>query len=78
MVIDVFLKIGSGLGFERRASELNRRMTLVVLSNYATPTMRRMCLEMGANKVFDKSEESEELIEFCVDLARTHIAPHTH
>lgn len=69
VVIDVFLKSGSGVGVLRRARAMNRTMTLVVLSNYATPTMRRMCLDLGATKVFDKSKELDELIQYCTDLA---------
>jgi DNA-binding NarL/FixJ family response regulator len=42
---------------------------LVVLSNYATPDMRRKCLQLGADKVFDKSNEIDGLISYCSDLA---------
>jgi DNA-binding NarL/FixJ family response regulator len=69
VIIDVFLKSGSGLGVLQYASALGRKMTLVVLSNYATPAMRRRCLDLGATKVFDKSRELDELVEYCVDLA---------
>lgn len=41
---------------------------LVVLSNYATPEMRRRCLALGADRVFDKSAELEDLIAYCEDL----------
>ena len=71
VVIDVFLKSGSGVGVLRRAREMDRKMTLVVLTNYATPTMRHACLDLGATKVFDKSTELDELIEYCVDLAES-------
>jgi hypothetical protein len=42
---------------------------LVVLSNYATPDMRRKCLQLGADKVFDKSNEIDGLINYCAKLA---------
>ena len=42
---------------------------LVVLSNYATPDMRRKCLELGADRVFDKSNEIDALILYCCRLA---------
>lgn len=32
-----------------------QRMTLIVLTNYSTPSMRRTCLELGATKVVDRS-----------------------
>ena len=69
VIIDIFLKRGSGLGVLRAASELRRPVSLVVLSNYATPDMRRKCLELGANRVFDKSNEIDALIAYCARLS---------
>ena len=69
VIIDIFLKTGSGLGVLRAASALHRDMSLVVLSNYATPDMRRKCLALGANRVFDKSNEIDSLIQYCSRLA---------
>ncbi len=69
VIIDIFLKRGSGLGVLRAASELGKPMNLVVLSNYATPDMRRKCLELGASRVFDKSNEIDALILYCGRLA---------
>ena len=69
VIIDIFLKRGSGLGVLRHASELRKSMSLVVLSNYATPDMRRKCMELGASRVFDKSNEIDALIQYCSRLA---------
>jgi len=46
-----------------------QRHRMVVLSNYATPDMRRKCLELGADRVFDKSNEIDALIQYCGRLA---------
>jgi DNA-binding NarL/FixJ family response regulator len=69
VIIDIFLKGGSGLGVLRRASGLHLSTKLVVLSNYATPDMRIKCIELGADQVFDKSGEVEALIDYCERLA---------
>ncbi|MGK2897890.1 MAG: response regulator transcription factor [Burkholderiaceae bacterium] len=69
VIIDIFLKRGSGLGVLRAANDLGRPMSLVVLSNYATPDMRRKCMELGADRVFDKSNEIDSLILYCARLA---------
>ena len=69
VIIDIFLKTGSGLGVLRAASELRKPMSLVVLSNYATPDMRRKCIELGATRVFDKSNEIDSLMLYCERLA---------
>ena len=69
VLVDLFLAGGSGLGVLRGASLPPRRTRLVVLSNYATPDMRRRCLELGAERVFDKSGAIEELLDYCGELA---------
>lgn len=69
MIIDIFLKGGSGLGVLRAASVLHHPIKTVVLSNYATPAMRRKCEELGASRVFDKSSEIDALIDYCEQLA---------
>jgi len=69
VIIDIFLKGGSGLGVLRAAHELQPPMTLVVLSNYATADMRRRCEALGASRVFDKSSEIDALIDYCEQLA---------
>ncbi len=70
VIIDIFLKGGSGLGVLRSAGLLPASAArLVVLSNYATPDMRRRCLELGATRVFDKSNDIDELILYCGRLA---------
>lgn len=69
VIVDIFLKGGSGLGVLRAASGLAKRHNLVVLSNYATQDIRRKCLELGADRVFDKSNEIDALILYCSQLA---------
>jgi len=69
VIVDIFLKGGSGLGVLRHATGLQKGAKLVVLSNYATPDMRRKCLELGADKVFDKSDDIDALIQYCGRLA---------
>ena len=69
VIVDIFLKTGSGLGVLRAVNALVPRRNMVVLSNYATPDMRRKCLGLGADQVFDKSNEIEALILYCARLA---------
>ena len=69
LIIDIFLKAGSGLGVLRAARALPVRRHVVVLSNYATPDMRTKCLELGADRVFDKSNEIDALIQYCALVA---------
>ena len=67
LVIDIFLRRGSGLEVLRATSKLTKARK-VVLSNYATSDIRRTCLEQGADRVFDKSNEIEALVAYCAHL----------
>ena len=69
VIVDIFLKRGSGLGVLRAADRAQPSRTLVVLSNHATPEIRRKCTELGARKVFDKSNELDALMLYCERLA---------
>jgi DNA-binding NarL/FixJ family response regulator len=69
MIIDIFLKAGTGLEVLRQAKALRPQSRLVVLSNYATPDVRRRCVELGADRVFDKSAELEDLLAYCESVA---------
>ncbi len=65
IVIDIFLKAGSGLGVLARAADAGVTGRRVVLTNYATSDLRRKCRQLGADRVFDKSREVDELIAYC-------------
>jgi DNA-binding NarL/FixJ family response regulator len=69
VIVDIFLKSGSGLGVLRAQGRAAQPYKMVVLSNYATADMRRKCLELGAHRVFDKSTEIDALIQYCGQLA---------
>ncbi len=69
LITDIFLKSGSGMGVLQSANSLGLSCKRVVLTNYATADIRRRCLELGADRVFDKSNDIEALIDFCGHLA---------
>ena len=69
VIIDIFLRTGSGLGVIAAARRRRPDAALVVLSNYATDEMHERCLASGADRVFDKSREIDQLIAYCVALA---------
>ncbi|MBE7941385.1 MULTISPECIES: response regulator [Ramlibacter] len=66
-IIDLFLRGGSGLGVLESVRTRQRGQRVVVLSNYATTDMRKRCAELGADAVFDKSNEIDALIDYCVE-----------
>lgn len=67
-IVDLFLKSGNGInvlgGIKDRAPDKRA----IVLSNYASPPMREQCLANGADAVFDKSTELDELTDYLLGL----------
>jgi two-component system, OmpR family, response regulator len=66
-IVDLFLKEGSGLGVLAGCRNRSLRQKVVVLTNYATPEIRKRATELGANAVFDKSSELEQLFAYCAE-----------
>ncbi|VWX57902.1 Response regulator receiver domain-containing protein [Burkholderiales bacterium 8X] len=65
-IVDLFLKQGSGLGVIQACASRKATQRVVVLSNYATPDIRKRCAQFGVDAVFDKSNEIDALIDFCI------------
>ena len=65
-IIDLFLKSGNGLGVLEHISRYERPPRRVVLTNYSTADMRSRCRALGADAVFDKSTEIEDLVAWLV------------
>jgi two-component system, OmpR family, response regulator len=69
-IVDIFLKQGSGLGVLAACRDRRPDQQVVVLTNYATADMRKRCLELGANEVFDKSNDIDALIAYCTERCK--------
>jgi len=69
VIIDIFLRLGSGTDVLHSLHQRGHAATCVVLTNYATPDIRTRCLGLGAARVFDKSNEIDDLVAYCTDLA---------
>lgn len=69
VIVDIFLKQGSGLGVLKNLQDRRHELKAVVLSNYATPDIRRKCTDLGADRVFDKSDQIDDLITYCSGLS---------
>jgi two-component system OmpR family response regulator len=68
-IVDLFLKQGSGGGVLEACRDRGSDQRVVVLSNYATADMRKRCAQLGADAVFDKSNEIDALVDYCLQLA---------
>ncbi|MCZ8227654.1 MAG: response regulator [Burkholderiaceae bacterium] len=65
-IVDLFLKQGSGLGVLAACRDRPARQKVVVLSNYATADIRQRCAQLGVDAVFDKSNEIDALVDYCI------------
>lgn len=65
-IVDLFLKQGSGLGVLAACRDRPATQKVVVLSNYATADIRQRCAQLGVDAVFDKSNEIDALVDYCI------------
>lgn len=68
MVIDMFLREGSGVGVLRDCMNRRPDQVALVLTNYPTNEIRRRCADLGADGVFDKSLELDAFFERCLAI----------
>lgn len=66
-IVDLFLQEGSGLGVLAGCRHREPYQKVVVLTNYATPEIRRRAAELGADAVFDKTTELDALFAYCAE-----------
>lgn len=74
-IVDLFLRQGSGLGVLAACRARQPHQRVVVLSNYATPDVRMRCAQLGVDAVFDKSNEIDALVDYCIEQSH---APPAH
>jgi DNA-binding NarL/FixJ family response regulator len=65
-IVDLFLKQGNGLNILEALRARKPTQKMVVLSNHATNDIRWRCAQLGADAVFDKSTEIDQLVDWCV------------
>lgn len=70
-IVDLFLKQGSGMGVLAACRNRLPTQKVVVLSNYATKDIRERCAQLSVDAVFDKSNEIDALVEFCIQHGRS-------
>ena len=70
-IVDLFLKQGSGLGVLEACRNRKTHQKVIVLSNYATADIRKRCAQLGVDAVFDKSNEIDALVDFCIEQCRS-------
>ena len=69
VIVDIVLAQGTGFGVLSDPAVRRPGRQFVVLSNYATSEVSRRALQLGAQRVFDKSNDIEALVDYCRQIA---------
>ena len=78
LIVDLFLKGGSGMRLVQRVQRARSEQKIIVFSNYVNASVRKRCAQLGVDAVFDKSTEIDALVDYCshqCTLMETQSAP---
>jgi len=70
ITLDIQITSGRGIDLLRNIKKNKSQPIVIVFTNYTNPQYRKKCIEAGADYFFDKSSESEKLIEVLERLNR--------
>jgi two-component system, OmpR family, response regulator len=65
IIVDLFLKQGSGIHLAQHIQRARPAQRIVVFSNYVNASVRKRCAQLGVDAVFDKSTEIDALVDYC-------------
>ena len=65
LIVDLFLRQGSGMDLVQRVVPRLPDQRVVVFSNYVNAGVRKRCAQVGVDAVFDKSTEIDSLVDYC-------------
>jgi two-component system OmpR family response regulator len=65
VIVDLFLKQGSGIRLAQCIARKRPGQKVVVFSNYINASVRKRCAQLGVDAVFDKSTEIDSLVDYC-------------
>lgn len=69
-LVDLFLREGSGAGVVEHCRKLYPNQTVLVMTNHAMDErLRQDCMRMGADAVYHKASELDELVAYCAGRA---------
>ena len=69
LIVDLFLRKGSGFGVLKACKARSPQQKAVVLTSHVNSDVLEQCRALGADAVFDKNDQLEQLVKFCLDHA---------
>jgi DNA-binding NarL/FixJ family response regulator len=73
VVLDIQMPGGSGIDVLAEIKKEQCDCTVIMLTNYPLPPLRKKCLELGADYFFDKSTEFEKVSEVLKQLSSSFV-----
>lgn len=70
MILDIRMPGEGGIHVLKTAKEKYPEMRVIIYTDYPYPQYRTKCMELGADYFFDKSTETEKMIDKIRQLAR--------
>lgn len=64
-IVDLFLGLGTGFGVLKEVRLRSPRQKVVVLTSYGQQRVLDHCRQLGADEIFDKSQDVDKLVAFC-------------
>jgi len=65
VLVDLVLKQGSGFRVLAACRVRSPSQKIIVLTNHASREVRQRCFDLGADAVFDKASELNEMLAYC-------------
>ena len=78
LIVDLFLRGGSGMRLLPQVRRTRPGQKIVVFSNYVNAAVRKRCAQLGVDAVFDKSTELDALVDYCSHLGALLAPPAAH
>lgn len=69
-ILDIRMPGAGGIHVLKTVRQSNPDLRIIIFTDYPYPQYRKKCLEEGTDYFFDKSEESEKLVELIRKMTR--------
>lgn len=70
-IVDLMLQSGTGLGVLKHCAKRHAGQRVVVFTSYNDAAVIEQCMDLGADRVFDKTTQVEELVDYCLQQEET-------
>lgn len=73
VILDIRMPGAGGIHVLKTVRQSNPDLRIIIFTDYPYPQYRKKCLEEGTDYFFDKSSESEKLVELIRKMTRSEV-----